>query len=942
MVPSVFFPISTIPLSPTGKTDLRRLQAEVATLTRSEIETYNSSVGPAPKRSPSSDNEIILHRLLTKALALPNKNDISLEDNFFSVGGDSLTAMKLANLASKEGFQLSVTDIFQYPVLSDLARAIQDLNKPTDSPPKPFSLLTNDTAEDALDLAAEICSIPRAEIEDIYPCSPRQENQIAMAEERPGMLYAQYEYEIPSHLRPDQLRKIWQTVLDQNPILRTRIIHTLGGTTVQVVQKASTIDWHYGDCLRRYLKEDVSQLMGLGKPLARFALVEEPGMSYFVLTFHHALYDGWSIPLLMRQVESAYHGRSVRVEPFTGFIRYCLSLEAEATQKFWTSEFSNLKAVPFPDPRNATTSSKIEERMTVNRTITIPRIAHANITLVNIIKLAWSVVVSAYTDSEDVVFGLTTSGRDAPVSNIDLMTGPTFATVPFRVRILPKQSVQDALLSIQRSAAEMVTFKHTGLQAIRKMNADTELACNFQTHLIFQVTEHEASPELGLLRRRAPEKLDLARFARDALHVDFFVSPKGNEVNTTMTFDPLALPTQQASQFLFQFEHVLHQVCAGAIQLIGDAELVSPDDMTRLQKWDDRRPVSRTPTMSELNLSPASNGQGQTAVGTLFKHNSQTGMIYPMMGCTSWVTLPSDPSRLAPLGAVGELLIEGPIEARRNLDDLGRTSALYVDPPHFIRQFRAPGRSSQLYRSGDLVRVTGDGSIKFFGRKHTEKHLGRQIELNRVERHIQPLLTTGQQVIADVVVLNGHGKSQSTALVAFVEYGGNTVVSNRNEDKSNDGCNFLVWPDKLQFLSEMSIVRDQLRAYLPSFMIPVAFVPVRRIPLTPGGEIDRLALREATSCLDMQEYIPIVTRKHPTTEDERQIIRLIAEVLGLPSDKIGLQDNFFDMGGDSLKAMLLCTKARTSGLRITVADIYENQPLQELASRVTVGMGTQM
>ncbi|CRL28925.1 Acyl carrier protein-like [Penicillium camemberti] len=88
--------------------------------------------------------------------------------------------MKLANLASKEGFQLSVVDIFQYPDLSDLTRAIQILNKATGSPPEPFSLLTNDTREDAIDLAAQMCSIPRNEIEDIYPCSPQQENQTAM------------------------------------------------------------------------------------------------------------------------------------------------------------------------------------------------------------------------------------------------------------------------------------------------------------------------------------------------------------------------------------------------------------------------------------------------------------------------------------------------------------------------------------------------------------------------------------------------------------------------------------------------------------------------------------------------------------------------------------------------------------------------------------------
>lgn len=913
MVPSAFLPVSAIPLSQNGKTDLRRLHAEVSNLTRGEIQMHTSSVAAKAVRSPCSENETILRRLLAKALSLQDEESISLEDNFFSIGGDSLTAMRLVSLASKESLHLSITDIFQNPVLSDLAATIQVFNKPIDGPSEPFSLLTCDVVKDVMDLAVDACSITRDDIEDIYPCSPRQEDHFVISEERPGMYMAQYEYEVPQTLTSDKLRAIWQAVLNRNPILRTRIIHTLAGTTVQIVEKARPINWRYDTCLERYLKRDISQIMSLGQPLARFALVKEPDTSYFVLTFHHALYDGWSIPLLMQHAEAEYRGRTFRVEPFTSFIRYITSLNMQAAKAFWSAEFKCHKAVPFPDLRNATTSSKMDEYDNLNREIEIPTLAHPNITVVNVIQLAWSVVVSAYTDSEDVIFGLTTSGRDAPVPNIELMTGPTFAMAPCKVRICPSQSIQDALLSVQRTAAETVAFKHTGLQAICHMGPDTKRACAFNTHLIFHATQDEASDEPKLFQRRATAAPNIAGFTRVPLLVNFFMPLKGNVVDMQVAFDPHVLSKQEICRFLSQVEHVFQQICAGTVQSINEIQLVSPEDMRKLEELNTLPPASRTPPGSDLFDPLPIGDQGY------------------FTDSVAWVTIPSNPSRLAPLGAIGELLTESPVMDEVSLNDFGMTPGALIDSPEWLHQFRAPGTARRVRRTGDLVRVDVDGSIKLIGRENTKRHLGRWIDLAKVEHTVQRHLKTGQQVVADIVSFRGQEQSECTNLVAFVECNDDDPTSNVDLNQCSNSESSFEFSGDPQFLSQMSILRAGLRTCLPSFMIPDLFVPTRTIPLTPSGRVNYNVLQQAASHLNLQEFVPTIPREAPLTKNEQHVHQLVVETLGLPSNDIGMQDNFFDLGGDVFKAMLLSTKARLSGLSITTADIHDHPVLRDLA-----------
>lgn len=244
-----------------------------------------------------------------------------------------------------------------------------------------------------------------------------------------------------------------------------------------------------------------------------------------------------------------------------------------------------------------------------------------------------------------------------------------------------------------------------------------------------------------------------------------------------------------------------------------------------------------------------------------------------------------------PLGVVGEMYIGGPGIARGYLNRPEMTVEKFVIDPLDVQSNR------RMYRTGDLARYLPDGNIEFLGRIDFQVKLrGFRIELEEIES----VLNQHTQVQQAVVLVRGN-RQEDKKLVAFV------VPVKSNPLGAND-------------------LRAYLRSQLPEYMVPAVFVILDHIPLTPNGKVDRNALPETNGSRTDTEvaYLP------PSTEMERIVVRVWQNVLEI--DRVGLYDNFFDLGGHSLLLYKVHGQLQESlGREFSLVDLFRFPTVKALS-----------
>ncbi|KAI5298022.1 Non-ribosomal peptide synthetase nps1, partial [Ascosphaera atra] len=291
------------------------------------------------------------------------------------------------------------------------------------------------------------------------------------------------------------------------------------------------------------------------------------------------------------------------------------------------------------------------------------------------------------------------------------------------------------------------------------------------------------------------------------------------------------------------------------------------------------------------------------------------------VGGVMWIVDPDDHNKLAPLGAVGELLVEGPIVGKGYLNEPEKTAAVFINDPSWLTKM---GRSGVLYKTGDLVKYDpdGSGSIVFVGRGDQQVKLrGQRVELGEIEHHLRNNVPGGVSVAVEVIKPNGKGEP---VLVAF--------VSEQTGDTAKTAGEITAFSTELsQALADAEV---HLAGVLPRYMVPNIYIPLKEMPLLVSLKTDRKKLRALGSSMSRKELsglrLASVEKTQPTTQTEITLCKLWHEILGDDVD-IGANDNFFDVGGDSLRAMRLVAVARKEGLSLTVLDIFKNPKLSGMA-----------
>ncbi len=362
-----------------------------------------------------------------------------------------------------------------------------------------------------------------------------------------------------------------------HPILRTRVITTNAGA-LQVVVKDG-IQWQTAESLDDYLAEDKEISITYGSKLARYAIVGDATAGYsFVWTAHHAIYDGFTQDGVYSQVQQIYQtGVVPPTIPYSRFIQYITkSVDEEAARQFWAGQFST-DSVTYPSLPS--TSYQPQPTEAVGYGIDVSRNADSAITTATLLRAAWAIVTGRHADSNDVVFGLTLSGRNAPVAGIESMMGPMITTLPLRVVIDKEKTMAEFLAEVQEQSVEMIPYEHTGLQNIKRASPAAREAVNFQNLLVIQpaMEDDASSNELGL--ERVPS--DMVDFDTYALVLE--CSMGKDEIDISVQYDADVLSTTQVQRMLFHLENVFQQLATESSDVIlADISLFGQHDFEML------------------------------------------------------------------------------------------------------------------------------------------------------------------------------------------------------------------------------------------------------------------------------------------------------------------------------------------------------------------------
>ena len=603
LIPYAFLSISHVPRLLSGKIDRRRLRDEASRRLEMRINQSEGSSKTTRQRELTKDEQR-LQRLWAQVLHR-ELDTIGPNDTFFRLGGDSILVMKLVSVADAQGLKISVPDVFLHPRLRDLARlhsSPQQMEPPaTDEQESsqeeeavpPLSLLPPEQRANAQTDAMSQCGVPMEQIEDIFPCTALQTRLVALASERPGSYIAHHRFKLASNVDLQRLKTAWERVSARIDMIRTRLIQTDLGC-LQVILRDCKLSWEVSGGDQRDQK--LLWEMPFGKPLIRFEVDTAQNHIELIMTAHHAVYDAWSLPLLLQWTQLAYddpESPMLRCVPFQKFIQYTMDQKEDSLQ-YWGAELEHFFADPFPSipfPSYRPQASK-----NIQRIIWTGPLMNDLVSRTTAIRLAWALVQSQYQSSDNVIFGVLSPGRSVPVRGIETMAGPTIATIPLSVSIDGNATVSKGLVDLQERMVKLGPYEQVGLSQIATLGPGALRACSFQTLLIEKRGEAKSEPS-GIMNPIETSSNDVES---NTYALELTITLGTDEVTVDAAFDEEVLSEWQTQRMLDQFNHILQRVHQEPQRLVRGISTVNSHDLHELKKWNSQIPKKASLTVIEV------------------------------------------------------------------------------------------------------------------------------------------------------------------------------------------------------------------------------------------------------------------------------------------------------------------------------------------------------
>ena len=343
---------------------------------------------------------------------------------------------------------------------------------------------------------------PNRNIQSIYPATPMQQGMLfhSAYSENSGVYIEQLQLTLDQTIDLTEFRRAWQHLIQQYDVLRTCFAWNRN-QLLQVVLKDVALPWQDYDWshmsaaeqqqkLAAWLHHDQQQDFDIAKaPLMRFTLITMGKQQYqFVWTHHHALLDGWSLPILMQDLLSLYEagclGKAypkLETTPYQVYVAWLQRQNPAQVKTYWQQKLVGFSApTPLPgiSPETLQSSSakigveEYDHTLSVELSATVRTwLQQQHISLANLMYAAWGILLSRYSGELDVVFGATVSGRSVPLAGIEDMVGLFINTLPLRLDLSDDCSAKTLLGRLQTDLQELQVHSYTPLLEIQGLSA---------------------------------------------------------------------------------------------------------------------------------------------------------------------------------------------------------------------------------------------------------------------------------------------------------------------------------------------------------------------------------------------------------------------------------------------------------------------------------------
>ena len=459
-------------------------------------------------------------------------------------------------------------------------------------------------------------------IEDIYPLSPTQQGMLFESLYAPdsGVYFQQLSLTLSGKLNVAAFEQAWQQVVAQHSILRTAFVWEQLAEPLQVVYRQVDVNLNSHDWQQLSAQDQQQQLELLlhsqrkqgfqlsQPPLIHLSLIQLSADSYqFIWSSHHLLLDGWSMPLVFKDLLYFYQaisqGETKTVKPTQSYRDYIAWLQKQdlaQAEQFWREKLQGFTA-PTPlsvDKKQSSNRKKLDSsyseqqiQLTVQATAAVQTFARKHqLTINNLVQATWALLLCRYSQETDVVFGATVSGRPPSLVGIESMVGLFINTLPVRVQVSDDTQVLALLKDLQAQQVESEQYSYSSLVEIQgksEINRGTPL---FESIVVF-----ENYPVDEAVRSQPPKASHNYSFSIDKIHgieqTNYpltLVAAVGKQLLVKISYDISRFDDATITRLLGHFQILLEGIVANPQQRILQLPMLSQTEQQQLLvEWND-------------------------------------------------------------------------------------------------------------------------------------------------------------------------------------------------------------------------------------------------------------------------------------------------------------------------------------------------------------------